>query len=362
MKSLSIRRGEVWDPGPGIQGPKGSILIVCFFALVLLTMFTITVGYTLRQKIQVLARLDARQKLRLIGEAGVQRAIYELLQCRQHSSSYDALSQSWSRNEPAFKEVEVGDGRFSVCYPAEPSGQQYGLSKEEIRYGLIDEERKININLIGSQEILRRFLKEAGSLLSDDEVAALVDAIRDWKDEDDDTSLSGAESYYYKGLKPAYAPRNGRLATLAELQWVKGMTPEIFAKIQSYITLESSGKVNVNTASKPVLMALGIPGHVSDRILTYRSGPDQIEGTDDDRFFEDLSSVIRSLAIQNYLDNNDRANLQAVIQSGLLTVKSQTFSAHVIARLKFKTQSFRVTAIFDEKGVVKRWEESFAAS
>ena len=77
---------------------SGSILIVCFFVLVMLSMFTLTVGYTLRQKFQVLIRLDTRQKLRLVGEAGVKKAVCELLRYRDRSSVYDALNQSWSQN------------------------------------------------------------------------------------------------------------------------------------------------------------------------------------------------------------------------------------------------------------------------
>lgn len=361
MKFLSNKRAERSGLYPGLQGPRGSILIVCFFVLVLLTMFTITVGYTMRQKIQVLTRLDVRQKLRLIGEAGVQKAIYELLLFRKRRSSHDSLGQSWSRNGAGLRNVEVGDGLFSVYYSVDRPGVERPPSGGDIRYGLVDEERKININLVKSQEVLRRLFKGAGSL-SDDEAAALVDSIRDWTDEDDDTSSAGAESRYYKGLSPGYIPRNGKLATLAELQWVKGMTPVILGKILPYITLDSSGKVNLNTASKTVLMALGIAEDTCDKILAYRNGRDKLEGTGDDKAFDSLSSVAQLVANESYLNDNGRSNLEAVVQSGVLTVKSQFFTAQVLARLKHRKQSLRVVAVFDEKGVVKRWEEKFAVT
>ena len=360
MKSLFNAGERNPDSRLGLQNPRGSILIVCFFVLVLLTMFTITVGYTMRQKFQVLSRLDARQKLRLIGDAGVQKAIYELLQYRERSSSYDALNQSWSRNESGFKEVEVGDGYFSVFYtPGLARGT--APSQEDIeQYGLIDEERKININLVKSPEVLRRLFKEAGAM-SENEAAALVDAIRDW--EDDDTSLLGAESrYYYKGLTPPYMPRKGKFATLSELRWVKGMKLEIYEKVRPYITLDSSGQVNLNTASKTVLVALGISPDLCDKIVNYRKGRDQLEGTADDQVFESLSSVAQLLANVDYLNDTERSNLDAVIQSGVLSVKSQSFTAQVFVRLKHKAQSLRIAAVFDDKGVVKRWEEAFAVS
>lgn len=341
---------------------KGSILIVCFFVLVLLTMFTITVGYTMRQKFQVLSRLDARQKLRLIGDAGVKKAIYGLLKYRENSSSYDALKQGWSHNETELKDIEVGDGLFSVYYTVERPQGELLHSEEQKQYGLIDEERRIHVDLVfKSPEILRRLFKEAGSM-NESSASALVDAIRDWEDEDDDTSLAGAESRYYKGLTPPYMPRNGKFATLAELRWVKGMKPEIYEKVRPYITLDSSGQVNLNTASKTALVALGISSDVCDKIMTYRKGRDQLEGTADDRVFDDLPSAAQLLANEGYLNDNDRANLNAVIQSGVLSVKSRVFTAQVLAKLKHKTQSLRITAVFDDKGAVKRWEEAFGVS
>lgn len=346
----------------GLKNSNGSILIVCFFVLTLLTMFAITVGYTLRQRLQVFLRLDARQNLRLIGDAGVQRAIYELLKYNELPASYDALNQRWSQNQNAFKDVEVGQGLFSVCYPASRSQKDQQSSENKKQYGLIDEERKIHVNLIfKSPRIFRRLFKTVGAV-SEEEAAALVDAMRDWVDEDDDTSLDGAESRYYKGLAPSYLPRNGEIATLSELLWIKGMKPEIYEKIRPYITLDSSGQVNLNTASKAMLRVLGFPPELSRKIVAYRKGRDQMEGTADDQGFDNLASVAQLLANATHLNDNDRAELDAIIQSGVLSVKSQTFTAKVFARLKQKTQSLRIEAVFDSKGVVKRWEETFAVS
>jgi len=362
MKFLSNSEKEKPEPCLGLRDSKGSILIVCFFVLVLLTMFTITVGYTMRQKLQVLSRLDTRQKLRLIGNAGVQKAIYELLKSHERVVPYDALNQSWSHNEAAFKDIEVGEGLFSVNYSAEHPQGVLLSSQEDKQYGLIDEERKIHVNLIfKSPEIFRTLFREAAAMSKDD-AAALVDAIRDWADEDDDASLTGAESRYYKGLTPPYKPRNGPFATLSELHWIKGMTPEIYNKIQPYITLDSSGQVSLNTAPKTVLMALGISPGFCNAIVAYRKGRDQVEGTSDDQVFDNLSSVSKRLANVSYLNDNARSDLDKVIQSGVFSVNSQMFTAQVFARLKHKPQSLLITAVFDKKGAIKRWEESFASA
>ena len=206
--------------------------------------------------------------------------------------------------------ADIADGKFSVFYEiASPSG----ASK---RYGLIDEDRKININLVKSPQVLRRLFKEACGM-GDDESAALVDTILDWRDSDDDTAPLGAEKRYYQGLTPAYAPRNGKFATLGELRWVKGMTAEIYTKIRSYITLDSAGLVNLNTASAPVLAAVGFSKALCDKIVTFRNGRDGLEGTPDDRSFEDLSSAVQLLANASYLDNNAKNNLYNFDSSGI---------------------------------------------
>ena len=339
----------------------GSILIVCFFVLILITMFTLTVGYAMRQKFQVLSRLDVRQKLRLIGDAGAQKAIYVLLKSREKPLPFDSLNQSWSLNEAAFKEVEVGDGFFSVFYDPEPSAEKSASTEGVHRYGLMDEERKVNINLIKSPEVPLKLFMAVASLAKED-AEGLVDSIRDWEDEDDDTFTYGAESRYYKGLSQGYLPRNGKIATLSELQWVKGWTPEIYQKIRPYVTLDSSGQVNLNTAPKPVLEALGLLPSLCDRIIGYRAGRDQVEGTSDDLAFDNLSTVAQLLANGSYLNDNDRSNFEAVAQTGVLTLKSRFFSAQVIARLEYKTQSLKISMVFDEKGVIKRWEELFVVS
>jgi general secretion pathway protein K len=102
--------------------------------------------------------------------------------------------------------------------------------------------------------------------------------LADWLDSNEQTRPKGAETPYYQSLKPPYAARNGKLATIAELSLVKGFTPEIIAKLKPFVTIyaEQSGafvsKVNINTASKEVLEALDydIDERMAERILEQR--------------------------------------------------------------------------------------------
>jgi general secretion pathway protein K len=109
----------------------------------------------------------------------------------------------------------------------------------------------------------------------DSEPTAIINSVKDWLDSGDDdatTGLSGAELEYYQGLEPPYAPKNGPLTDLNELMLIKGISPELFygseekPGISQFMTVygvagaaESfsyPGRININTAELPVLMAL----------------------------------------------------------------------------------------------------------
>nr|WP_321465007.1 type II secretion system minor pseudopilin GspK [uncultured Desulfobulbus sp.] len=96
-----------------------------------------------------------------------------------------------------------------------------------------------------------------------DQAEALLDALTDWLDQDDDERQQGAENAYYQGLETPYGCRNGKMESNEELLLVKGMTPAIAYGDQNhegllaYVTVTGEdGKININTAPLGVLQAL----------------------------------------------------------------------------------------------------------
>jgi hypothetical protein len=57
-----------------------------------------------------------------------------------------------------------------------------------------------------------------------------TDALLDWLDEDDEVRPEGAESAYYAPL--GRRPRNGALHSVEELILIRGMTPDIVARLR----------------------------------------------------------------------------------------------------------------------------------
>ncbi len=159
--------------------------------------------------------------------------------------------------------------RFDCQRPARQSRSALGaaLTADSLDGGLvstqiIDEERKINLNLLFDPRkrqpdptwtpIIERVLANAGA--SPDLLPILID----WLDPDSIESQGGAEADYYLRLMPPYEPRNGPMPTIFDLRMIKGMDDATFMNLSHFLTAGpfSQAQINVNTAPAEVLAAL----------------------------------------------------------------------------------------------------------
>ncbi|PCK08144.1 MAG: hypothetical protein COA42_10495 [Alteromonadaceae bacterium] len=98
-----------------------------------------------------------------------------------------------------------------------------------------------------------------------DDAEALTEAVIDWLDADDDpTGFNGAEGEYYDRLDPPLTIANGPMASVSELQVIKGMIPEVYNALVDYIIAlppEPAGELglNLNTLTYPVMRTIA-PG------------------------------------------------------------------------------------------------------
>jgi general secretion pathway protein K len=166
--------------------------------------------------------------------------------------------------------IPFGNGSISVSIEDEKS--RFNLRKLVTTYGFEDKRRSV---------MLQRIFK----LLDVD--SALVDAIVDWQDSDEVQLPGGAEVSYYNYLTPALAPRNDQFLTVGELLLVKGFDHELFflppsarngfsdeeyLPLVDYVTVYGDGKININTASKAVLVSLSedMDEFIAEDIIGYR--------------------------------------------------------------------------------------------
>ena len=335
---------------PSVANSRSSILVIALWSVCLLTTFVVILGYAVRQKIMLAYRLDEREKLSLIAEAGIKKGMAQIQ--KEEIKAYDVLKDTWSNNQGEFREVDVGDGKFSIGYNYinELSGAL------ETRYGLIDEERKININKI-DMAVLKRLFQ---IVLGFDEIKAqeLTASIIDWRDTDSELYIpeGSAEDSYYRDLQYPYEAKDKEFEVLEELLLVKGVTEGIFAQIRGYITIYGSGKININTASDPVLLALGLTEATVDKILSFRCGEDKVSGTADDNVFEDTSSIVPKLGQSYHLSEPEKAQITMVAERYLVT-NSNNFMVISTAHLNGKKNSCQIFSVVDRTGKVLSWQQ-----
>lgn len=286
---------------------SGIILIVTIWILVILTMLAVGIGH--RNSIGVKLNRYSIDRLRsyYLAKAGVQAVMKELVKdaINPQTKDYDTLYQcgislaEGQTPEDLFKDRPLGEGFYSVSYK-----RKIPEEKSLETCGLIDEERKINLNAINAQNQL--VLEKLLELLEIDSQSAqtIASAAVDWQDSDSDVNDAefGAEDEYYMKLEKPYYCKNSKFESLNELLLVRGMSKDVFLRIKDYLTIYNFAsvalKVNVNTADKIALQAVARAGadldgsptttqedadSLVDKIVDYRAGDDKIELTADDR-------------------------------------------------------------------------------
>lgn len=328
-------------------------MIVSLWSLCFLTTLAVLLGYGVRQKLNLVKRLDERDQLRFLAQAGIKKAINEIKKKGEEETFY-ALNNPLSHDEKTFKEILLSGGFSEVSY----RDADAPLKTSGIRYGLQDEESKINFNK-ASVEVLERFFK---ILLDFDEMEAQEMAARvvDWRDSDHQLSipLGSAEDDDYEDLSPPYEAKDADFEILEELLLVKGMTREILDRIRDSITIYGEGQVNINTAPGIVLLALGLSEDLTDKILDYRKGKDAISGTADDHVFENPSEIIPQLSQVYPLGPSDIAQLSGVAGQFLMT-NSSHFTIQSKAYLDQGKQMSRIVCVADRSGKILYWQEAW---
>ena len=329
---------------------RASIVVIALWTLCLLSVFTVTLGSGVRQKLVLIKRLDERDRMRGILDSAVKKAILQIK--KEEQKGADTLADGWSTDAPAFKDIPLEDGEFSVAYPY----QDEITGSLTIRYGLIDEESKININTAkrGVLERLFSMVLDMNAVESQELAAAIVD----WRDADSFLSipLGSAEDAYYKGLSYPYEAKDADFESLDEALLVKGMRSDIFEKIKKYITVYGQARVNINTTSKIVLLALGLSEKVVNDIMLFRAGPDGVMGTKDDGVFDGEVSISQRLNQRYPLSEAEAAELTRVSEY-YLTTYSSAFMAQASAWLHNRKYSGSVVSVINRQGKILYWHE-----
>ncbi|MCA9400310.1 MAG: general secretion pathway protein GspK [Candidatus Omnitrophica bacterium] len=280
---------------------SGLVIIVVLWIVVILSVLATSIGRQNRLEISLTKHALDKVRSKYYAASGVHYAL-ELI--RQDSDSEGSKAFDTQRFcglpselngtlEEIFRRKTIGEGYFEITFK--------DFNNQETRWGLLDEERKININAIRSRDV-----DMIAALLSifnvDQDLANEIGfAMTDWADENNVPSHPdfGAEEEFYASQETAYYPKNKPFDAIEELRYLRGMTEEIFTEIKPYLTIypkQGALKINIDTADETVLKALAYSftgqrtntdrsdgDSLVEKIIQYRVGEDGVPQTDDDR-------------------------------------------------------------------------------
>lgn len=290
------------------QDNRGIALVITLLILTLLLTIILDFNFTMRVEARGAANFRDTIKAYYLAKSGITFAISVLEEDGRNEQVYDGLDEIWAQNIPP---IPVGDGFVYVK--------------------ITDEDSKINVNKlytgfgIVSKTIMREWIIrffEQFDIRGD-----TVDSIIDWIDKDDRELLNGAESSYYEGLDDPYEAKNGLIDSILELRLIKGMDGDIFEKIKPFLTVNSDGWININTASKEVLLSLSdnITEEMVEEIDSFRSeNPfrSRIDLKNNTSISEDLYNEISKFI-------NVRSNYFSISSTGEVNGISKTIDAVV---------------------------------
>ena len=298
---------------------RGVALILVLLMISIIVAVTIQLNRSMRSEVYEAANLSDGIRLRYVAQSGFYAGEALLL---ADKNPFDALTEDWAKTEMlALKSEGLFDnGAFNLL--------------------IEDEGGRIPVNRLVSgssynvpvRDLLLRLLTGPDFHLSQDQAGEVVAAIKDWIDADDDVTGTGAEGGYYAGLDRPYAAKNAPLDCIEELLMVKGVTRELFygtgesPGLVLCLSVFGDGKININTAPKPVL-----------RALSAEMTEDAVERLDEYR--RDEKNNLADPAWYNRVQGATSLNIPA----GLTSVRSDTFRITSVGLQQRMTQ--RVTAI-----------------
>ncbi|MDD5421840.1 MAG: type II secretion system protein GspK [Candidatus Omnitrophica bacterium] len=332
---------------------RGSVLILLLWVLLFVSTLAVASSLGTMQQVRAVEKIETRERIYELAASGALAAVDAVSSStvQDMAPAVDTLNDLWADDAALFKNVLIGSaGSYTVSY--DRTDDITGAA--ETKYGVIDEERKINVNYASKEVLVRLLFRTAGlSAAGAEETAG---AIIDWRDADNimgDGEQAITETAHYSATGHGYVPSNTPFRLPEELQLVKGMSAEIFAAIRDYITVFGKGRVNVNTAPKNVLVALGLPEELADKIIYFRAGLDSREGTPDDNTFFSSGTIDKDLSAQCSLTRQEKSALAAAISGGAFEVTSETFMAVSAGALKNRDLCGTLVCIFDRSGRIK---------
>ena len=333
---------------------SGMILVLALWAMGLLSVFAIYLGIHARQRMILLSRLETRDNLHLSAKSGIGKAISFINTKNNDRSAWDSLDfkVALMNNPEIFSDIDLGNFRCEISYDF------FDKSFHEIkkRYGMIDEESKININIVGRNEISRLLQVVIG--LNDEEAEGLALSIIDWREEGGSVLEGFFSDNYYDNLRDPYPPKDGDFESIDELLFVEGINQNILDRLRWFVTIYGDGRVNVNTASWHALVALGFDEDVVDKIVSIRNGVDEKPATGDDYFFYSVKDFTSKIESSGSLSEHEIYRAQQIVLADKIVISGFFYQSSAVAEKKRSENRKNINCVYNSLDrIIEYWNE-----
>lgn len=232
--------------------------------------------------------------------------------------SRGAMAQEIARAGMEYALVRVADRNPETHW--QPNGRAYAWRFEghDVQVRIIDETGKVDLNQ-ADVPLLSRLMQALGE--PPDASDALAAAIVDWRDADDlGQPVGGAEDGDYAAAGRPYGAKDAPFETIAELEQVLGMTPDLYARLDPFLTLYSGrGQPDATYAQGPVLVAMGMDATawLAQREAAGAAGALQLVGT---------GSGTYSIESRARLADGRETSLRTVVRAGASPVPGSAYT------------------------------------
>ena len=243
---MEISRPSSSRPGahrPAVRRVLGNQSGVALFMVIwILALLVVIVGqfsFNMRAEVNATRQYKEAAAAYYIAEAGVNRAILEILKQNNAPEENEAAGLAedddtlWRVNVP-LPEVPFAEGHFRVY--------------------IDNESGKVNINT-AERGVLQMLVDHLE--IDESEKDTIVDAILDWRDKDDLTRLHGVEDDDYFAAGVAWTSRDGAFEAVDELKYLPGMSQSYYDCLAPFVTVHSGkGGLNMEYAPPALITAL----------------------------------------------------------------------------------------------------------
>jgi len=253
---------------------SGMALVLTLLAVSFLVAVTLQLFSSVNRQMQAAHNLQEAVRLDAMTFSGLNLARAALL-ADQRENQFDSLHDSWNALDAEAVSALFDQGRVEVSVTDLSGRLQVNalVSREKDAAKRRRQEKR-------QHDMWYRLLTSGRfAIESEDEAVALIDALKDWIDQDNAERDHGAENDYYQALDNPYSARNGPAEYPEELLLVRGMSKQLFygdpkhVGLVDYVTTAGlDGKININTAPIEVLQVLseGISKEIAQELIDFR--------------------------------------------------------------------------------------------